>query len=165
MWLLICRPHPKNLSQLCKNVYNHRVRRLAQPEVMKSAAIAASLSALLCLPRILLWPKRPFPVWYVEATLFLGGFVFWAFVFAWHSEYSRRPVFTLKIKPNLLAMATLAGILTAVGLHFFLDPALRITTPDDYPANLKDWIAMTLFTLSFTQLLLVFAPFAWLIRL
>ena len=141
------------------------MRRLAQPDVVKSAAIAASLIALLCLPRMLLWEKRPFPVWYLEATLFLGGFVLWAFVFAWHTEYTRRPVFTIKIKPALLAWATLVGGLTALGLHFFLDPSLRISTPEDYPADFKRWIAATLFGLTFTELFLVFAPFAWLMRL
>jgi hypothetical protein len=141
------------------------MRRLAQPDVMKAAAMASAISALLCLPRMLLWAKRPFPVWYVEATLFLGGFVLWAFVFAWHTEYTRRPVFTFKIKSTTFAAATLVGILAAIGLHFFLDRALRLTTPDDYPVNVKQWIAMSLFSLAFTQLLLVFAPFAWLMRL
>jgi hypothetical protein len=55
--------------------------------------------------------------------------------------------------------------LCAFALQKFLDPVLRLRTPEDYPVNLTQWIAMTLFTLAFSQLFLVFAPFAWLIRL
>lgn len=143
----------------------NRVRRLAQPKVVASAAIAAALSALLSLPRMLLWEGRKFPLWYVEATMFLGGFVLWAFVFAWHTEYTHRPVFTLKVKLPVFAAATLAAILVGLGLHFFLDPSLRLITPEDYPSDFAHWIASTLFSLAFTQLFLFFAPFAWLMRL
>jgi hypothetical protein len=141
------------------------MRRLAEPKVVTCALIAAALSALLCLPNILLWEKRPFSIPYIETTAFLGGFVLWAFVFAWHTEYTRRPVFTLKIKPAVFAFATLAGILGAVILHFFFDPALRAINPKEYPADFEHWIASTLFTLAFTQLVLLFAPYAWLVRL
>src|SRR5579862_7334216 len=98
------------------------MRRLAQPQVVASSTVAAAASALLCLPRMLLWTDRKFPLWYAEATLFLGGFVLWAFVFAWHTEYTRRPVFTLKIKLTDFVTATLVGILGAIGCHFLLDP-------------------------------------------
>src|SRR5260370_306795 len=91
------------------------MRRLAQPTVVTSAATAAAASAILSVPRMLLWEKRPFPLWYVEAILFFAGFVLWAFVFAWHTEYTRRPVFTLKIKLPVFAGATLAGLLASVG--------------------------------------------------
>jgi hypothetical protein len=37
--------------------------------------------------------------------------------------------------------------------------------PEDYPASLRQWLAMALFSLAFNQLFLVFAPFAWLVRL
>jgi hypothetical protein len=141
------------------------MRRLAQPQVVTRAAIAAAASAALTLPRMLLWEKRPFPVWYVEAIVFFGGFVLWAFVFAWHTEYTRRPIFTLKIKLSVFALATLAGIAGALSLHYFFDPSLRIINPQEYPADFDHWIASTLFTLAFAQLLLVFAPFAWSVRL
>lgn len=141
------------------------MRRLAQPEVLKTSAIAALLTALACYPRLLLWTDRKAPVWYLEAVLFLGCIVLWAFVFAWHTEYTRRPVFTLKLSPKIFLLATIAGIATAAGLHFFLDPILRQRTPMDYPANLDQWIAHTLFGLAFLQLFLTFAPFAWLMRL
>jgi hypothetical protein len=141
------------------------MRKLAQPQVVSAAAVAAALGAALSLPRMLLWAKRPFPLWYLETTLFLGGFVFWAFVFAWHTEYTRRPVFTLKIKPAVFAGATLVGVLAAVGLRFFLDPSFRRISPEDYPADFQHWVASTLFALAFTQLFLLYAPFAWLMRL
>jgi hypothetical protein len=141
------------------------VRRLAQPKVVASAAIAAAASTLLSLPRMLLWEDRKFYLWYVEATIFFCGFVLWAFVFAWHSEYSHRPVFTLKIKPLDIAIVTLLGILGALASRCFFDPYLRTINPEEYPADLTHWLASILFVLTFSQLFLVFAPYAWAIRL
>ena len=141
------------------------MRRLAQPEVLKSAGIAALLTAILCYPRLNLWTARLYPLWYLEAVLFFGGIVLWAFVFAWHTHYSGRPVFTLRIEPRLFALITLAGAVAAVCVRLFLDPTLRLRTPEDYPANFEEWFARTLFHLAFLQLFLTFAPFAWLIRL
>ncbi len=133
--------------------------------MVASAAIAAALSALLSLPRMLLWEDRKFPLWYVEAIIFFGGFVLWAFVFAWHTEYTRRPVFTLNIKPAIFAEATLAGVLAGLAMYFVFDPWLRLRMPQDYPADAKLWAASLLFSFTFTQLFLFFAPFAWLVRL
>jgi hypothetical protein len=141
------------------------MRRLTQPPVVAAAAAAATLSAALSLPRMLLWDQRPFPVWYPEAMILFCGFVLWAFVFAWHTEYTRRPLFTFKINSPLLALATLLGVVTALGLHWLLDPALRVRNPQDYPVDFTHWMAHTLFALSFTQLFLLFAPFAWAVRL
>lgn len=141
------------------------MRRLAQPKVVASAAAGAALSALLSLPRMLLWDQRKLPLWYLEATVFFAGFVLWAFVFAWHTEYTHRSVFTLKIKLPVFATATLAAILVGLGLRFFLDPSLRHLTPEDYPTDFEQWVASTLFSLAFAQLFLLFAPFAWLMRL
>jgi hypothetical protein len=138
--------------------------RLVQPDVSKTAALAAFATALLCYPRFALWTERTHPVWYLEATTFCGSFVLWAFVFAWHTHYTQRPVFTLKIGRGWEA-ATVAGVLMAVLLHSVFDPSVRQTTPLDYPADLAQWVAMTLFGLALNQLFLVFAPFAWLMRL
>jgi hypothetical protein len=113
----------------------------------------------------MLWPARRFPIWYLEATLFVGTFVLWAFVFAWHTAYTGRPVFSLRIKSGLLAIAVAMGFAAALTLHFFVDPTLRLQTPTDYPANFEQWMAKTLFDLAFLQLFLIFAPFAWLVRL
>jgi hypothetical protein len=65
----------------------------------------------------------------------------------------------------LFTAVTVAGIVVAMGLHLFLDPSLRLKTPEDYPADLEQWTAWLLFSLAFNQLFLIFAPFAWLIRL
>jgi len=141
------------------------MRRLAQPQVMTSAAIAAVCSAVLSLPRLLLWDKRPFSVWYPEAIILFCGFVLWAFVFAWHTEYTHRPVFTSRIKPVLFITATLVGILAGLAQHWIPAPFPRARTPKVYPADLQHWIATTLFTLAFAQLFLLYAPFAWAVRL
>jgi hypothetical protein len=141
------------------------VRNFSQPRVLKLAVIAALATAVACYPRLALWPGRPQPIWFLEAVIFLGTTVLWGFVFAWHTQYTNRPVVTFKVEPKPLAAATLAGLCGAIALHLFLDPSLRLTTPEDYPADLDQWLAMTLFLLSFSQLFLVFAPFAWLIRL
>jgi len=141
------------------------MRRLIQPEVCKHAGIAALVTAVLCYPRFSLWGQRPQPLWYLEALTFCGGFVLWAFIFAWHTHYTKRPAFTLKINAMSWVVTTGAAVLMALALYFFLDPPLRQATPDDYPANLTQWVAMTLFTLAFNQLFLVFAPLAWLARL
>jgi hypothetical protein len=141
------------------------MRRLAEPKVVKSSLIAAALSAAFSLPQMLLWENRPWPVWRLEATVFLGGFVLWAFVFAWHTNYTTRPVFTLKIQPSLMAAATVGGILLALTFHYLLDPSMRRVTPHDFPKDFTHWVASTLFSLAFTQLFLLFAPFAWVMRL
>lgn len=141
------------------------MRRLIQPEVSKSAALAGLVTALLCYPQFALWTQRVHPLWYLEAATFCGSFVLWAFVFAWHTHYTKRPVFTLKIDPGAWVLTTAAAVLMGIILHFFLDPSLRQTTPEDYPVNLSQWAARTLFGLALNQLFLVFAPLAWLMRL
>ena len=141
------------------------MRRLAQPEVLKLATIAALGTALLSGPRLVLWSNRPSPIWYLEAIVFLGSLVLWAFVFAWHEHYTGKPVFTLNIQSGLISSTTLAGLGMAVLLVLFVDPSMRARTPADYPDSYDQWIAMTLFSLVFVQLFLVVAPFAWLVRL
>ena len=145
--------------------FDHPVRNLAKTEVVKSAAIATLAGALVCYPRLALWPNRSYPIWYLEAVLLLGGFVLWAFVFAWHTKFTGQPVFNLKLPAKPCVLATLGGIIIATILHWFVDPLLRAGTPEDYPADLQQWFAMTLFSLGFTQLFLVFAPFDWSVRL
>jgi hypothetical protein len=141
------------------------VRNLAQPRVLKLAGIASLVTALACYPRLSLWLNRTAPIWYLEAVIFLCGIVLWGFVFAWHALYTHRPVFTLKLEYAPLITVTLAGIAIATAFHLFLDPALRLIMPEDYPANLRQWLAMALFSMAFNQLFLIFAPFAWLVRL
>ncbi len=141
------------------------MRRLIQPGVAQSAAIAGLVTALLCYPRFALWTHRTHPVWYLEAAVFCASFVLWAFVFAWHTPLTGRLVFTLRINRRDWVLATVAAVLIGFVLHQFLDASLRRTTPEDYPLNLAQWMAATLFTLALNQLFLVFAPFAWLMRL
>jgi len=141
------------------------VRRLVQPSVVKTAALAALVSTLLSLPRMLFWEKRLYFTWYIESILFCCGFVLWAFVFAWHTEYTHRALFNFRIKPVHFAAATLVGIIAALGHHWLLDPSLRPFNPEDYPPDVPHWLAHVLFTLSFNQLFLLFAPFAWAMRL
>lgn len=97
--------------------------------------------------------------------MFFCSIVLWSFVFAWHTQYTHRPVFTLKVEPRLFITVTVAGIAVATVFHLFLDPALRVKTPEEYPADVKQWLAIVLFSLAFNQLYFVFAPFAWLVRL
>src|SRR5262245_51574639 len=95
----------------------------------------------------------------------MGGFVLWGFVFAWHTKYSGRPVFTVHVSTRDVAIATLSGIGLSIALRMFVDPLARSAMPEDYPANVAEWLAMCLFMLSLNQLFVVFAPFAWLMRL
>lgn len=141
------------------------MRSLGRPEVLKSAILAGWCIALVCWPRIATAPDQRLPVWYLEAVVLLGSIVLWGFVFAWHTQYTHRPVFTLKVAARPLALATGAGLATTLFWHFAIDPWLRIKAPADYPTTMEQWLAMTLFSLGLKQLFVVFAPFAWLIWL
>ncbi|MFO1512899.1 MAG: hypothetical protein U1F83_08325 [Verrucomicrobiota bacterium] len=140
------------------------MRQLAQPNVLKSAALAALVTSVVCYPSFVLRPI-PYPTWYLESVVFAGSFVLWAFVFAWHTSFTHRPVFHHRIEPKLWAVATLAGVVVALILHRFLDPILRLRTPADYPTSVDEWLGMTTFALAFNPLFLTFAPLAWAIRL
>ena len=141
------------------------MRTLAEPTILKSAVCAAGLMAFACYPRLATAVELRYPVWYLEALLFLGGIVLWAFTFAWYPKYTSRPLFTLRAGWRLWTLATIAGIGGAVLLHYLIDPALQAATPSEFPPTLLDWVARVLFSLTFTQLLLIFSPFAWLLRL
>lgn len=141
------------------------MRNLAKIEVVKFAALAALAGCMICYPRLAYWPKPPYPVWYLEAVLLACGFVLWAFVFAWHAENTKQPPFNIKVKIRPYIVVTLVGLVIGVLLYEFVDPAFRERMPEDYPASFGEWIARTLFSLGFTQLLLVFAPFEWSVRL
>lgn len=141
------------------------MRNLAQPKVLKLAGIAALVSTMASYPRLSLWLNRPGPMWYLEAVIFFCSMVLWGFVFAWHTPYTQRPVFTLRIEPRWFIAVTLIGIVATLISHLWLDPSLRSTVPEDYPADLKRWCAFVLFSMAFKQLFLLFAPFDWLMRL
>jgi hypothetical protein len=141
------------------------MRALGKPEVLTSAMLAGLGSAMVCWPRIATASHQRYPVWYLEAVALLGSIVLWGFVFAWHTQYTQRPVFTLKVGLGPFLLATAAGLTAALCWHFALDPSLRARVPEDYPSSTGQWLARTLFSLGLTQLFLVFAPFAWLMRL
>ncbi|HOW65335.1 MAG TPA: hypothetical protein P5186_01575 [Candidatus Paceibacterota bacterium] len=141
------------------------MRHFVQTDVLKRSACAALITAALCYPRFSLWFHRSQPLWYMESMVFVSTIILWAGVFAWHTRYCHRPVFILRWDPKNWAGATLAALLMAAALYFWLDPSLRQRTPQDYPAHFEQWAAMVLFHLVFVQLFLVFAPFAWSIRL
>src|SRR6266550_2136313 len=115
------------------------MRALGQPEVLKSASIAAAISCMVCYPRLLSAPGLKYPIWYLEGVLFLGGIFLWGFVFAWHTKYTHRPVFTLKVDRVAFGTATITGVLAAAALYVLVDPAVRALTPQDYPATLWQW--------------------------
>ena len=141
------------------------MRTLAEPAVLRSSALASAATALACYPRLITAPELRYPVWYLEALLFLGGTVLWAFAFAWYPKYVRRPLFTLDSGWDAWALATISGSAGAVLLHYLVDPALRTRSPGEFPASVAQLAARVLFNLTFTQLLMIFAPFAWLLRL
>src|ERR1041385_1600203 len=141
------------------------MRTLAEPEVLRNAIVAASVSAVACLPRLQNWETRRYPVWYMEAVLFLGCIVFWGFVFGWHTKYSGRPLFTLRPDRLAFGIATAAGVIGAITQSHSLDPILRARAPQDFPTDLGQWVAIVLFNLTFVDLVVLFAPFDWLLRL
>jgi len=141
------------------------VRDLTRVETLKFSVPAAAASALLGLPRLLLWQEAPLPLWRLEGIVFLGSIVLWAFVFAWHRKYAHRPAFVLRPGWTLFAVATVAGLFCAIVRKLVFDRVLSGVIPGYYPANGSEWVAMLCFSLGFAQLMLLFAPFAWLVRL
>src|SRR5689334_24616018 len=99
------------------------MRTLAEPAVIKSSAVAAGLTAIACYPRLVTAIELRYPIWYLEALLFLGGMVLWAFAFAWFPKYTNRPLFTLRVGWRLWALATVAGIGGTLALQYLIDPA------------------------------------------
>lgn len=141
------------------------MRLLVQPQVIRTAIVATFITALACLPRLMVWPGRPYQLMLMWLVLAWAAFVMWSFVFAWHAPYSEAQPFRIKRDPNLWITATLCGIAGSFFLRLVIDPTLRSVTPQDYPATRGAWVAMSLFVLAFDQLFLCFAPFAFFVRL
>jgi hypothetical protein len=141
------------------------MRHLLQPRVLRTASIAAAVGTLACYPELSLWLRRPGPIWYLEASIFIGSIILWGFVFAWHVPYTGHPVFSSRLEPRPFIAATLIAVVTAVIFHIWLDPSLRPKFPEEYPSDFQHWLASVLFVLTFSQLFLIFAPFDWLLRL
>lgn len=141
------------------------MRHLLQTRVLLCSTLAALGSALAAYPRFLLWPDRKIPVWFLETSIFVCSIILWAFVFAWHRTYSRRPIFWVSWDLKKFSVVTLAGLISATAWHWWLDPVLKQKMPDEFPANGQQWLAWTVFSLGFSQLFLTFAPFDWWMRL
>ena len=141
------------------------MRSLAQPAVLARAGVAAFATTLTCYPRLAFWNERPWPLPIGLLAMFLTTFVLWAFVFAWHEQYTGKPVFPNRIQPKLWAFATLYGLVAAILLKFCFDPEYRLTSPTSYPANVPKWVAMTLFALALDPLFGTFAAYAFFVRL
>lgn len=141
------------------------MRSLAKPIVLQHALLASLLSTLACVPRFAMWQERQYTVLFLSVTMLFCAFVLWAFVFAWHEQYSGCRVFDFRFQPVLWAIGTGYALGAAASLHFSLDDNLRIITPLVYPTDWPSWLAITLFSLSMEPLFLCFAPFAFFIRL
>src|SRR5690242_8097200 len=135
------------------------MRSLAKPSVLQHALLAALLSTLACIPRLAIWQDRPYAVPIMSVTMLFCMFVLWAFVFAWHEQYSGCRVFDLRFQPVVWLVGTAYALVSAASLHFSLDDKLRIITPLEYPTDWRSWTAITLFWLSLEPLFLCFAPF------
>lgn len=142
------------------------MQHLLQTRVLKTASIAGLASAAACYPRLALWAHRPaLPIWYLDAIILVCAVILWGFVFAWHLPYTHRPVFEANLEAIPVILATLTGVYAAEVNHLWVDPDLRAQFPEEYPPDLEHWFASLPFTLGLNQLLLVFAPFDWLMRL
>jgi hypothetical protein len=141
------------------------VRHLFQPRVLLRASAAAAVTALACYPQLLLWLNRPESVWLLDLTIFVCSIVLWGFVLAWHTQYTHRPVLVFKPPAWPFIAVTLLALGGGAAVHEWLDPILRPHAPEEYPSDLNHWAAEMLFGLFLSQLFVLFAPFAWLMRL
>lgn len=141
------------------------MRHLLQTRVLLWATLAAMASTLVSYPRFLLWANKNVPVEFLVVSIFVCAIVLWAFVFAWHGNYTRRPVFWVKWDFKVFTAVTLVGLVSGAAWYFWLDPVLKQAMPGEFPADWQHWLASTLFSLGFSQLFLTFAPFDWWMRL
>jgi hypothetical protein len=141
------------------------VQALAQPDTMRSAAVAAGITGLACYPRLYLWTDRPNALWFMVTLLILTSFILWSFVFGWYPPRVRRPVLHTQPTRGDWVLTCLLGFTAAVVLAVAVDPILRPVNPTDYPDSFPAWIASALFSLTLSQLFLCYAPFALFLRL
>lgn len=141
------------------------MRSLAEPAVLLRAALAGTLTALACYPRLAHWTQREDDVWFLVGVVGWVGFVMWAAVFAWQEKHGQCEVFPRHIPVNYwLAAVGLGTAGAAISFHFG-DPILRQLAPTDFPRNPAQWTEHMLFNLAMEQLFLCFAPFAFFVRL
>jgi hypothetical protein len=143
----------------------HAMDSLVRKDTMRSAAIAAAVSTLICYPRLALWTERPNALWFLGTMLLLVSFILWSFVFAWYPRQLGRPVIQSQNTIRTWVLASTGGILGGLLLLIAVDPTLRNARPADYPTSLPTWTFATLFNLGFSQLFLCYAPMAFFLRL
>lgn len=141
------------------------MRSFTEPAVLLRAALAGTVSALACYPRLSHWTQRKDDVWFLVAVIGSAMFVMWAAVLAWHERHSRREVFPRRIPPKLWLTTLGLGLAGAAISFHFGDPMLRKFGPTDFPENPAQWLEHVLFNLALEQLFLCFAPFAFFVRL
>jgi len=141
------------------------VRQLGKTEVLRSAGIATLLTGGACYPRLSIWDRLEGQVAANLLVLMWCIFVLWAFVFAWHKEYYQREPIRLDLSWRNWVWIVAAGGLVAVALRVGLDAWLREVAPWNFPESGKEWLAIVLFAVFFGSLFMVFAPFAFFLRL
>ena len=141
------------------------MRHLGKTDVLRAAGIATLLTGGACYPRLSIWDKLEGQALANLLILMWCIFVLWAFVFAWHKEYFKREPIRTDLPGPFWALIVAAGLATAVIVRLMLDPWLRGVAPWNYPESGMEWTAVVLFALFFGSLFLIFAPFAFFIRL
>lgn len=141
------------------------MRLLGKIEVLKAAGIAALLTGASVYPRLSIWEQLQDNLFSSLLILMWCAFVLWAFVFAWHKEYSKREVFRFDVSRRAWLGVTALGVAALLLMTFFLDPGFREIAPWNYPDSFAEWIAVTLFSVVFGPLFLIFAPLAFFLRL
>jgi hypothetical protein len=132
---------------------------------MRSAAIAAVLTTLACYPRLAAWQTRVLPIWYLALSILLASFFLWSFVLGWQGKHGGADPLQVPRSPGLWAAATAFALAAAALNHWFLDPRYRAAAPEEFASDIGSWLAMTLFSLAFSQLFTAFAPLAFFLRL
>jgi hypothetical protein len=141
------------------------MRHLGRSEVLRAAGIATLLTGSACYPRLSIWDRLEGHVFANLLVLMWCIFVLWAFVFAWHKEYFGQAPIRQDLPVRFWASIGAAGFGAAVLLRLALDPWLRGVAPWNYPESGMEWTAVVLFAVFFGALFLIFAPFAFYIRL
>lgn len=138
---------------------------LGKTEVLKAAGIAALLTGATVYPRLSIWEQIQGNLFSSLLILMWCIFVLWAFVFAWHKEYSKREVFRFDVGLRAWLGVTALGVATLLLMRFFLDSGFREIAPWSYPDSFAEWIAVSLLAIVFGPLFLIFAPLAFFLRL
>jgi hypothetical protein len=138
---------------------------LVRKDTIRLAAVAAAVTTTICYPRLALWTERPNALWFLATMMLLVSFLLWSFVFAWYPQASGRPVIQLRPPFLVWTSAIVGGLMAGSVLLLLVDPTLRSARPSDYPVTLTTWSFGTLFSLSFSQLFLCYAPMAFFLRL